>query len=345
MLFALGALAVGGCTHKRVDAVIAVDATAVPPPVDLPAAMPLPEAPALLGMPSEQADNRTTPEKMSLGYLLFFDKRLSADASMACEGCHHVETGWASDHGFGRGENSSTMLNVGYQTSFYWNGSKSTLEAAVAAEWTELLGPSGEEDDIVARLNAVPVYRAHFQRAFGGEATEDRIVQAIASFLRMVIAGDAPHDLYEKGDKRAISSDAARGFKVFKTAGCAACHVPPLYSDLSFHNVGMNWHKKTSSHGRMAVTETLEDRDKFRTPSLRNVTLTAPYFHDGSVATLDDAIDLMLAGGPGAGSEDPPEVDPKLVPVKISKADRKALRAFLESLTGKPSFSSAPTLP
>ncbi len=344
MLCALGALAMTGC--RRTDsrtAIVAADAT-VPAMVQLPPALPLPEPPALLGMPAEPADNRTTPEKMSLGYLLFFDKRLSADGSMACEGCHHIEKGWASDHEFGRGHNSPTMLNVGYLTSFYFSGSKPTLEAAVAAEWTELLGPSGEED-VVARLNAVPVYRAHFQRAFGGEATGDRIVQAMSSFLRMVIAGDAPHDLYEKGDKSAISKEAARGFKVFKTAGCAACHVPPLYSDLLFHNAGTNWGKKTSSRGRIAVTGAREDMDKFRTPSLRNVTLTAPYFLDGRAATLDEAIDLMLAGGAGVGAEDPPEIDPKLVPVKISKADRKALRAFLESLTGKPSFNSAPTLP
>jgi cytochrome c peroxidase len=374
MLWLVGALVMTGCKKKQEPKagagaavgggsgggtgtgtgaeaeVVGVDAEVVPPMVDIPPALPLPAAPAYLGMPPEQADTRTTPEKMSLGYLLFFDKRLSGDESMACEGCHHTDKGWSSGQALDKKvggalnkRNAPSMLGIGYHTSFYWDGRKPTLEATVLAAWAGQLGAKDKEADIAAKLNAIPVYRAHFQRAFGGAASKERIAQAMASFLRMVIAGDAPRDLYEKGDKTAISEEAARGFEVFRTAGCAACHVPPLYSDLMFHDIGIGRDKKEPDHGRKDATEADEDDGKFKTPSLRNVTLTAPYFHDGSVATLDAAIDLVLAGGGGAGQSS--HLDPNLKPVTLSKPDRQALGAFIASLTGKPTFDKAPTLP
>jgi cytochrome c peroxidase len=231
------------------------------------------------------------------------------------------------------------MLNLGHHSSFYWDGRKPTLEEVVAAAWSGQL--SADPNAVAAALNAVPAYAAHFQRAFGAEASATSIAQALAAFLRVNSSGNSAWDKFEQGDTSAVSKDAQKGFEVFKKANCALCHVPPLYSDLDFHNVGVGFKKKKFvDAGRMDATKDAADQGKFKTPSLRDVALTAPYFHDGSVKTLDKAIDLMLAGGVKN-----PKLDPKLKKVKLKPAEKKQLKAFLLSLTGEHPFDEPPTLP
>ncbi|TMD67695.1 MAG: cytochrome-c peroxidase [Chloroflexi bacterium] len=312
----------------------------------LPPAPPIPETPPFLPAVEESRDNPTTPDKVWLGYQLFFDKRLSRDGSMSCESCHHPELAWTSGNatdpkvGGTNKRNAPSMENVAYYQSFYWDGRAPTMEAVSAAAWKGQLG--ADPDAIAAKLNGILGYRAQFQRAFKEDATGKNIPMAMAAFLRALKTGNSKWDKFEQGEGDAVSMEARRGYRVFQNARCTLCHVPPLYTDSQFHNVGVGFDKPEAErdHGRMDATKDAKDDGKFKTPGLRDVAKTGPYFHDGSVATLSEAIDFMVKGGIKN-----PNRDEKLKPSRLSARDRKALQAFLESLTGTATFTKAPDLP
>lgn len=355
---AVFSLLMAGCTHDQSSTAATQTATASPPPppapppappepqVQLPPAPPIPPTPAFLPAIQDSPDNPTTPEKVVLGYLLFFDKRMSKDESMSCESCHHTDKAWTEGQavspkvgGAMNKRNAPTVLNVAYHTSFYWDGRVATLEGVSNAAWTGQLG--ADPAAVANKLAANATYRAHFQRAFDSPPSAKNIPMALASFFRALKSGNAPYDQYEQGEKKAASKQAQRGFEVFRKANCALCHVPPLYTDSLFHNVGIAWADvdvAKRDHGRMDATKDPKDDGKFKTPTLRDIALTAPYFHDGSVKTLDEAIDLMVAGG-----KKNPNLDEKLKPAKLSKSDRAALKAFLQSLTGTATFPGPPS--
>jgi len=310
------------------------------PAAPLPPAPPLPPTPAFLPSIEDPKDNPTTPEKVQLGQMLFFEKLLSKDGTQSCESCHHPDLAWTEGRavspkvgGAPNKRNAPTMLNVGYHTSFYWDGRVATLEGTCKAAWGGQLG--ADPPSVATGLNTNGTYRALFMRAFNSPATADNIPLALASFLRALKSGDAPYDKFEKGDKKAVSAEAKHGFEVFRKANCALCHVPPLYTDFQFHNVGVGWDLGDKrDHGRMDATKDPKDDGKFKTPTLRDIAKTAPYFHDGSAKTLDEAIDFMVGGG-----KKNPNLDEKLKPAKLSKKDKAALKAFLQSLSGKMTFT------
>jgi cytochrome c peroxidase len=313
----------------------------------LPPAPPIPDTPIFLPAVEEARDNPTTPEKVWLGYQLFFDNRLSKDGSMSCESCHHPDLAWTSGKavdpkvgGALNTRNAPTMENVAYYHAFYWDGRAPTMEAVSAAAWKGQLGANA--DEIAAKLNAVTGYRAQFQRAFKEDATGKNVPMALAAFLRALKTGNAPWDRFEQGEGDAVSMEARRGYRVFQKARCTLCHVPPLYTDTDFHNVGVGYDKPEAQrdHGRMDATKDPKDDGKFKTPTLRDITKTAPYFHDGSSTSLSEAVDFMVKGGIKN-----PNRDEKLKPSRLSARDRKALQAFLESLTGTPTYAKAPELP
>ncbi len=348
----LAAVALTGCPEKK-DAPVepkaaAPDAAVEKPALVLPAAPAIPDRPKHLPEPPEPKDNPLTPEKVALGHALFFDKRLSKDDSMACEGCHHTDNAYtdptalnAKVGGAMNKRNAPTMLNLAFHPNgYYWDGRKPTLEAVSEAAWTGQLG--ADPAAVAAKLNANETYKALFQRAFKEDATPKNIPMAFASFLRVNWSGNSAWDHHEAGEKDAVSKEAIHGFEVFRKANCALCHVPPLFSDFDYHNVGIGSDKKPDAQdkGRTDATKDEKDLGKFKTPSLRDVEKTGPYFHDGSAATLDDALTVMLAGG-----KKNKHLDPKLKPVKLSPKDKAALKAFLLSLTGNYSFAAPPPLP
>jgi cytochrome c peroxidase len=312
-----------------------------PPPepvVTLDAAPALPAMPKGLGEVKAPDDNALTPEKAALGQLLFFDKRLSKDDSASCESCHHIDKAYTSGQaldakvgGAMNKRNAPSMLNLGFHTSFYWDGRMPTLEACSGAAWKGQLG--ADQAQVAQKLNAVPVYKAMFLRAFNEPASAENVPRAIASWLRTLQSGNSAWDRFSAGDKTALTKDAQAGWAVFQKAQCSACHVPPLFSDFDFHHVGLG-----DDAGRKDATKADADLGKFKTPSLRNVALTGPYFHDGSAASLDDAIAFMARGGNKSG-------DTKLKAVKLSAKESAQLKAFLESLTGESTYTSAPALP
>jgi cytochrome c peroxidase len=315
-------------------------AVSVAPGVELPAPPPLPAAPFGFKELDGPEDNPTTAEKVELGWMLFFDQRLSGDGSMACVECHQLEKAYASGNildgtvsGVTNRRNSPSVLNVGYQTTFAWDGRLQTLESACDTFWRTQLDANPAE--VAQVLNDVPVYRAMFVRAFGAPATPQSIPRALAAFLRELKNGNSPWDRFHAGDTHAMSKEAQEGSRLFVSKGCGNCHLPPLFADDDFHNVGVG-----DDPGRKAVSGAEVDRGKLRTPSLRNVALTAPYFHDGHATTLDDALALMLKGG-----NPNPRLDANLKPRKATAAEVKALKAFLESLSGQSTFGRRPTLP
>jgi len=330
----------GGCPSACVNGRCAVTQRACPDFV-------IPAAPKGLPEMEDSKDNPTSGDKVALGRMLFFDKRASKDGSMACAECHHPDLGYTDGKplstkvgGGVNKRNTPTVENLGYNHLFYWDGRKPTLEAVCEAAWTGQLG--ADKTAVPAALNQVPGYKALFQRAFQQDATGENVPKAFAAFLRALKTGDAAFDKFEAGDKKAASKDAQHGFEVFKTAGCALCHVPPLYTDSDFHNVGIGSDAPADKvdHGRKDATKDDKDDGKFKTPTLRDVAKGGPYFHDGSAKTLDEALDTMLAGG-----KKNPNLDEKLKPQKLSKKDRAALKAFLESLSGTPTFTAVPELP
>jgi cytochrome c peroxidase len=294
--------------------------------------------------------NPTTAEKVALGELLFFDKRLSDTGTFACVTCHLPEKGWTDGlavspkaNGKLNTRHSPTLYNVGYATEWYWDGRSATLEEQILAAWGGQM--SGTPERVAAALSGIPMYRAHFQRAFGEGPTPDAIVKALASFVRIKLrGGDSPWDRHEAGEEGAVSEDAIKGYGVFlQKAACAVCHMPPLYTDMKYHNVGVGYENaEEPDPGRFKVTQSEAEIGAFKTPGLRGVALTGPYFHDGSAATLEEAVDFMLGGGYREGNK---HIDPRLQKVELSAEERAQLLAFLQALTPAATSYAIPRLP
>jgi len=322
-------------------------APAGPPPTVLADTKVLPELAPLPSM-NVPADNAPTTEKIELGKALFFDPRLGKDGKFACENCHYEDKGWADANALSKKADGSTnkrhtptLFNVGYQNQWYWDGRAATLEAQVLAAWKGQMGVTETLEERVKEVGKVEGYKPLFKSAFGSdEVTTDRIVKALATFVRTLRSGDAPFDRYDRGDKKAISESAARGWEIFRKVGCASCHAPPLFTDLSFHAVGIGADAKEPDLGRGAITKNEADNGRFKTPTLRSVSTNAPYFHDGSGKKLEDAVDYMLSGGP-AGAK----VDSSFKKVELKKEERADLLAFVRALEAKPAKLERPKLP
>jgi cytochrome c peroxidase len=232
------------------------------------------------------------------------------------------------------------MHNVGFLDRLYWDGRAVTLEKNVVAAWKAQLG--GKPEEAAARLAAVDAYAKAFQAAFGAGPNETTVVHALSSFLRTLQSGDSAYDRWQGGQQDAISEQAQKGFALFTgKAACATCHTPPLFTDKLFHNTGVGMQAASPDVGA-AAKAAFDDEKKtgaFKTPTLRDVAKTSPYFHDGSVATLADAVRLM-----GKGGHANPHRDPLLTDRQLGDDEVAQLVAFLETLTGNVPFT-APKLP
>lgn len=302
------------------------------------------------------ADNPTTPEKIELGKMLFFDKRLSVNGTMSCETCHLPEKGWTDGKQFStkadgtaNSRHTPTLYNVGFYKEWYWDGRSPTLEGQILAAWKGQMG--ADADAIAASLNAIEGYKTAFDSALGGPADARKVTMALAAFVRTLRSEDAPWDRYEKNDKEAVSKVAVAGFEVFRDtskANCSLCHLPPLYTDGLFHNTGIGFDKENPDMGRGKYLADNKPDDPnvqammgaFKTPTLRSITESGPYFHDGRAATLEQAVDIMLGGG-----IENPNRDEKLQKRTIKPEEKKALIEFLKSLTPEKKPFERPKLP
>lgn len=332
---------------------VSVDAGTAPSRISLPVAPPVPPPPRGLPETPSPKYNPTTPNKVMLGKLLFFDKRLSDKRTTSCDSCHIPEHGWSDTRrrsptaaGTLNLRHTPTLYNVAYVRAYRWDGAIDSLEAFILNHWRGQHASIPRQ--IARRLRAIPEYRAHFARSFSRGSNRgiapNRVVEALAAFVRTIRSGGSPWDRYElDNDKSAVSAKAIAGAKLFRdTAQCGLCHPPPHYTDHLFHNLGIGMALQTQDLGRAHVTKDAKHTGAFRTPTLRGVTQTAPYFHDGSAPTLDNAVSYLLSGGFRTDNQ---WIDPRFQPVTLSPAQREELLAFLAALTPPATPFNRPALP
>lgn len=279
-----------------------------------------------------------TDEKIFLGKRLFFDKNLSKDKSISCATCHDPVQGFSNGVAVAKGvagaigtRNVPSIINRGLGRTQFWDGRAETLESQALGP---LLNPDEmamDENLILERLRADKVYQNLFQQAFNTEPTLDNMLQAIAAFERTLLSGATAFDRYEwNGEKTALSKSAIRGIALFRgKARCSTCHIGTNFTDEKFHNIGAGDGIGQNDPGRAAVTKKSEDHGKFKTPTLRNITRTAPYMHDGSLKTLEEVIAFYDRGG-----RLNPNLDKEIKPLQLTKVEKVDLLEFLKSLTG-----------
>ncbi|HEX4227361.1 MAG TPA: cytochrome c peroxidase [Bryobacteraceae bacterium] len=310
-----------------------------------------------LGLPPVPipSDDPPTAETIALGRKLFYDGKLSKDNTISCASCHNPALAFSDPRRLSQGvggksgtRNAPAVLNAAYFTTQFWDGRAPSLEEQALAPMVNPVEMDQAHDISVQKIDANAIYRHEFEQAFGpGPVTITEITMALASFERTLLSGDSPFDRYEYGgEKNAMSPAAIRGLSVFRDknkGNCAACHTIgakyALFSDNKFHNLGVGLDDEGNivDQGRYIVTRVTADQGCFRTPTLRDVALTAPYMHDGSEKTLKDVVDFYVGGGSSN-----PYLDKEIKPLNLTGQERSDLVAFLESLTGKMPQHSGP---
>jgi len=303
-----------------------------------------------LGLPPVliPADNPPTAETIALGRRLFYDPILSLDNTVSCASCHSPQFGFADSRPVSEGVGKKTgtrhsppVVNAAYYKVQFWDGRAPTLEAQAEGPVQNPVEMANTLTTVEQRLNADSSYREQFADAWGPKPiTYEMVEKSIASFERTVISGNSPFDRWKYGhDKKAVDDAVKRGFVVFtskKKADCAACHTVgekyALFTDDQFHDVGVGVNGgEFTDVGQYAVTHNEADKGKFKTPSLRNIALRAPYMSDGSLKDLKQVIDFYI----GAGNSNP-NLDKKIHVLDfLTGQERSDLQAFLNSLTGE----------
>lgn len=297
--------------------------------------------------PSFPPDNMPTLKKISLGRELFFDKRLSRNNSISCATCHDPNHGFSDPHARSPGldggmteRNSTTVLNVAFVEPLMWDGRAASLEEQALLPFASPVEFDLPVENAIIKLKRHG-YSEKFRDAFGADISARTLAQAIATYQRSLTAGDSPFDRYLfRKAKDAISPQAQRGFEVFLRSKCDTCHLvmtpglhpfsmrTVLFTDNKFHNIGVGSDQAEPDPGRYSVTRDPADWAAFRTPSLRNVGVTAPYFHDGSARSLADVVEFYDRGGKPNRN-----LDKGIQPLKLQPAEKSDLISFLESLT------------
>lgn len=292
--------------------------------LDLPAHFPKMEIPA---------DNPLTPEKIAFGKKLFEEKKLSGDNTLACISCHNPKHAFSDSVQFSLGvngqlgeRNSTPIFNVGYHPAFFRDGGALTLELQVVAPIENPLEMNANIAEVCEKLDLDPEYHELAMEVFGTGFTPNVLSKSLASYLRTLISGNSRYDQYVQGDKSALTDLEKEGFDLYDgKAGCFKCHDGFDFTDYTYQNVGL--YKEYSDLGRMKLTGDSLDMGMFLVPSLRNLSYTAPYMHDGSLETLEEVIDLYDEGGKGHWNQ-----DFRIFPLELTEHEKTALKAFLLTL-------------
>ena len=279
------------------------------------------------------ADNPLTAAKVELGQQLYFDPRLSRDNSVSCATCHDPEKGWSNGTAFATGirgqvggRSAPTIINSAYNYYQFWDGRALHVEGQALGPVQNPIEMDLTLPELEVKLNAIAGYREQFQKVFGTDVTQANIAKAIGAFERTVLSGDAPYDRFKAGDKSALSEAAQRGMKVFfNSAQCSSCHSGPHFSDAAFHNIGVGIEKTEPDHGRFVHSKLEGDKGSFKTPTLREIGRTAPYMHNGSLATLEDVVAYYDKGGTSN-----PQLDEEIFPLKLTAEQKADLVTFLK---------------
>ncbi len=286
------------------------------------------------------ADNPQTAKKIELGRILFFDKRLSKTNTVACANCHMpglaFTDGQAVSMGINRlqgGRSAPTAINRVYSKVQFWDGRAQTLEEQSTGPFINPVEHGFlDYDEMTAKMKKLSGYRKLFQEVFHDEITEPNIGKAIASFQRTLVSGNSPADRFDVGgDEQALSDSAKRGLELFRgKARCTRCHSGFNFSDEKFHNLGIGWDTNSVDLGRYMVTKNPEDIGAFKTPTLREISRTAPYMHDGRFGTLEEVVKFYNQGGISN-----PHQDNTIIPLELTESEQQEVAAFLRSLNGE----------
>lgn len=318
------------------------------------------------------ANNPQTMEKVELGKRLFFDRRLSGDGTMNCGTCHNPELAFTDELDISLSypttknwRNSPTLVNVAYRKHLFHDGRAKTLEEQALFPMMSAFEMNKNLDYLEEHIRSVPEYAAEFIKVFGGEVTRERIAMAIAAFERTLISANTPLDKYLVGDEKALSEDAKKGLNIFRGKGkCIECHRGADLSDDKFYalNVPENaklfdepmvtatmrfvakvyhyedYRSLKEDPGRYLISKDMKDWKAFRTPTLREISKTAPYMHNGVFSTLEEVIDFFDKGG---GRD-----NTVLKPLDLTPDEKRSLKVFLiESLNGDDIIIKYPVVP
>jgi len=323
-------------------------------------------------MPTSK-NNPQTPEKVELGKMLFFDRRLSGDGTMSCATCHIPEMGFSDGQAISLSypttknwRNSPTLINVAFSKFLFHDGRAETLEDQALFPMMSSFEMNQNLDFVEEEIRSVPEYLAFFKETFGtDDVTRERMAMAIAAFERTLISRNAPLDIYLNGNKEALSAEAKMGYEIFIGKGkCAECHYGINLIDDKFHALSVPEHPEFQADprvaatrrfvaklnhyedfrnlqedpGRYLITKDKNDWRAFKTPTLRDISKTGPYMHNGVFETLDEVIDFFdQGGGPG---------NTALKPLSLNKAEKQALKIFLvETLSGEDIQIAYPKIP
>lgn len=282
----------------------------------------------------------TEPEKVELGKMLFFEPRLSKSGFISCNSCHNLSTGGVDalptsiGHHWQEGPiNSPTVLNADFMLAQFWDGRASDLKEQAAGPIANPKEMGFTHELATETIASMPAYRARFAKVYGDEKVDiDRLTDAIAAFEKTLVTPNSPFDQYLLGKQDAISSEAKAGYQLFKDKGCVSCHNGPAVGGTMFMKMGLikPFHTNNPAEGRKGVTGKDADKYVFKVPTLRNIELTYPYFHDGSVWTLEEAVNTMADIQLGQ---------------KLTEKETKEMVSFLNSLTGEQPQITLPILP
>ena len=316
---------------------VTVEGLTVPDIGPLPTSVPMPPG------------NVNYKAKINLGKQLYFDGRLSKNGAISCAFCHTPGAGFADPRqtsigvdGKIGGRQAPTVLNAGYNPIQFWDGRAGSLEEQAIGPIHNPIEMGESHENVARKLNKIAGYREQFRVVFGTDVSLQGIAEAIAAYERTVISTNSPFDKYVMGDKTAMSEAAVRGMGLFKgKARCILCHYGPNFTDNGFHNLGVPQVGPLKEDlGRYNVTRVDSDRGAFKTPTLRSISETSPYMHDGAFKTLEEVVAFLDAGG-GANAH----LDPFIKPLDLSPEEQADLVAFLQALTGEVEKFEFPKLP
>lgn len=302
--------------------------------------------------PPEPADNRLNAARVELGKQLFFDPRLSGKANISCASCHNPMLGWSDGLAKGIGNDgrplsraTPSLINVAYNPFQLWDGAEHSLEAQALGPMRNPKEMAADVEQILAFVGRVEAYRQAFAKAYPNEGVNEKtLAKALASFERTIISNESPFDHWVMGVKNAMTEQQVEGFKLFVAAdkgNCARCHAPPNFTDNSFHNIGLeSFAEHNRDLGRYKQRPLGLMKGAFKTPTLRDIALSAPYFHDGSARDLIAVMEFYQEGGLIKDN-----LSPDIKPLNLSQAEQEAIIAFMQALSSRAKPFTLPQLP
>jgi len=323
--------------RKSTTGMITLDGQTVPDIGPLPTAVPIP------------ATNLNYAAKVSLGEQLYFDGRLSKNGAISCAFCHNPVTGFADPKqtstgvgGLRGGRQAPTVYNTAFNPFQFWDGRAGSLEEQAIGPIHNPVEMAETHENVVPKLGKIKGYKEQFQKVFGTGVSLQGIAEAIAAYERTIISTNSAFDKFVLGDDKAMEEPAKRGMELFTgKARCILCHNGSNFTDNQFHNTGVPQVGPLKEDlGRYNVTLRKSDKGAFKTPTLRSITETSPYMHDGAFNTLEEVVDFYDKGG-----NPNPNLDPRIKPLGLAPQEKTDLIAFLKALTGEPIPFEFPKLP